>query len=67
MSGKADILFRSLCSILSLRLPSNPLFLMWKLKIQSHISSFKNILWRVWDGRVHTAIFKMGNKKGPTV
>ena len=23
--------------------------------------------WRVWDGYVHTAIFKMDNQQGPTV
>ena len=23
--------------------------------------------WGVWDGYVHTAIFKMGNKQGPIV
>ena len=63
MSGKADILFRSLCSVLSLPLPSDPLFLMWKFKIQSHVSSFKNMLWGVWDGRVHTAILKWITKK----
>ena len=63
MSGKAHILFRSLCSFLSLPLPSDPLFLMWKFKIQSHVSSFKNMLWGVWDGRVHTAILKWITKK----